>query len=132
MQSILTVTIPFFALVFLGYLAAQQHLLSESAIPGLNAYVLYFALPCLLFRFGSSMPLARLIDDRLLAGRRDRAGVGQDEQWAGKDHRDGDVIVDPDSVADRDQRSEHECRGRRQCLRLPEADIDPRLWRWAQ
>jgi predicted permease len=67
MQAILTVTIPFFALVLLGYLAAQRRLLPEAAIPGLNAYVLYFALPCLLFRFGASMPLRRLIDPVLIA-----------------------------------------------------------------
>ena len=66
MQPILTVTTPFFALVLLGYLAAHQRLLPASAIPGLNAYVLYFALPCLLFRFGASMPFARLIDPVLI------------------------------------------------------------------
>ena len=67
MQAILTVTIPFFALVLLGYLAAQRRWMPESAIPGLNAYVLYYALPCMLFRFGSSMPFARLIDPLLIA-----------------------------------------------------------------
>jgi hypothetical protein len=67
MQAILTVTIPFFALVLLGYLAARSRVLPESAIPGLNAYVLYFALPCMLFRFGVSMPFARLIDPALVA-----------------------------------------------------------------
>ena len=66
MQAILTVTIPFFALVLLGYLAAQRQWMPESAIPGLNAYVLYFALPCMLFRFGASMPFARLIDPLLI------------------------------------------------------------------
>jgi malonate transporter and related proteins len=67
MQAILTVTIPFFALVLLGYVAAHRQWLPESAIPGLNAFVLYFALPCMLFRFGASMPFARLIDPRLIA-----------------------------------------------------------------
>lgn len=67
MQAILTVTIPFFALVLLGYLAAQRRWMPESAIPGLNAYVLYYALPSMLFRFGSSMPFARLIDPLLIA-----------------------------------------------------------------
>lgn len=66
MQSILLVTLPFFALVLLGFLAAQQRLLPEAAIPGLNGYVLFFALPCLLFRFGSSMTLAQLIDPVLI------------------------------------------------------------------
>ena len=66
MQPILTVTTPFFALVLLGYIAARRHLLPASAIPGLNAYVLYFALPCMLFRFGASMPFAQLLDPALI------------------------------------------------------------------
>jgi malonate transporter and related proteins len=67
MQAILSVTIPFFALVLCGYLAARQRVLPEAAIPGLNVFVLFFALPCLLFRFGSSMPFAKLIDPVLIA-----------------------------------------------------------------
>jgi predicted permease len=67
MEAILAVTIPFFALVLLGWFAARAYWLPESAIPGLNAYVLYFALPCMLFRFGSSLPLGRLADPVLLA-----------------------------------------------------------------
>ena len=67
MEAILVVTLPFFALVLCGFLAARQRLLPETAIPGLNAYVLYFALPCMLFRFGSSMPFAKLIDPALIS-----------------------------------------------------------------
>ena len=67
MQAILAVTFPFFALVLLGYLAVQRGYLPESAIPGLNGFVLFFALPCMLFRFGSSMPFAQLIDPVLIA-----------------------------------------------------------------
>jgi predicted permease len=67
MQAILAVTVPFFGLVLLGWIAARRHWLPASAIPGLNAYVLFFALPCMLFRFGSSLPLARLADPVQLA-----------------------------------------------------------------
>jgi malonate transporter len=67
MQSILAVTIPFFALVVCGYLAAQRRVLPEAAIPGLNAFVLYFALPCMLFRFGMTTPVRELLDPVLLA-----------------------------------------------------------------
>lgn len=67
MQAILAVTVPFFALVLCGYLAAQRRVLPEAAIPGLNAFVLFFALPCLLFRFGASMPFAQLINPSLIA-----------------------------------------------------------------
>ena len=66
MQSILAVTLPFFALVLCGHLAARRGLLPEAAVPGLNAYVLYFALPCMLFRFGASMPFGQLIDPTLI------------------------------------------------------------------
>ena len=67
MSSILSVTIPFFALVLCGYLAARLKLLPESAIPGLNIYVLFFALPCLLYRFGSSLPVAQVINGWVIA-----------------------------------------------------------------
>jgi malonate transporter and related proteins len=67
MSSIFSVTVPFFALVLCGYLAARVKLLPGTAIPGLNIYVLYFALPCLLYRFGASLPVAQLIDVSVIA-----------------------------------------------------------------
>ena len=57
MLSVLTITFPFFALVLCGYLAARRGVLPQPAIPGLNAFVLYFALPCMLYRFGASTPI---------------------------------------------------------------------------
>ncbi len=66
MQAILNVTLPFFALVLGGWLAARRHILPESAIAGLNAFVLYFALPCLLFRFGMNTPIAQLLNPSIL------------------------------------------------------------------
>ncbi len=66
MQAILAVTVPFFALVLCGYLAARRHVLPESAIPGLNAFVLYFALPCLLFRFGAGTPVVQLLNPAVM------------------------------------------------------------------
>jgi len=66
MQAILAVTIPFFALVLAGYLAAWRRVLPEAAIPGLNAFVLYFALPCMLFRFGMNTPVLQLLNPVVL------------------------------------------------------------------
>jgi len=66
MTAILAVTVPFFALVVAGYVAAWRHVLPESAIPGLNAFVLYFALPCMLFRFGLNTPLAEALNPVVL------------------------------------------------------------------
>ena len=62
MLQILTVTFPFFALVLCGYLAARKGMLPLQAIPGMNGFVLFFALPCLLYRFGASTPIAQLLD----------------------------------------------------------------------
>ena len=60
--NILLVTFPFFALVLAGFWAARRSMLPLEAIPGLNGFVLYFALPCLLYRFGSTTPIASLLD----------------------------------------------------------------------
>lgn len=67
MLNILAVTFPFFALVLCGYVAARRALLPQAAIPGLNTFVLYFALPCMLYRFGAGTPIAQLLDGSLIA-----------------------------------------------------------------
>ncbi|RZS58518.1 AEC family transporter [Sphaerotilus mobilis] len=91
MLKILDVTFPFFALVFVGWFAARRRWMPLEVIPGLNQFVLYFALPCLLLRFAADTPIARLVDPGVfgtwlacalvmvslaiaLARRRDRAG----------------------------------------------------------
>lgn len=65
-SGILLITFPFFALVLCGYAAARFALLPQAAIPGLNTFVLFFALPCLLYRFGASTPIAQLLDVSLM------------------------------------------------------------------
>jgi len=60
--AILLVTFPFFALVLCGYVATRRSLMPLAAIPGLNTFVLYFALPCMLYRFGATTPLAQLLN----------------------------------------------------------------------
>src|SRR5579871_2984309 len=67
MLATFAVTVPFFALVLLGYLAARRGMLSNAAIPGMNVFLLYFALPCALFRFGMSTPLLQLLSPGVLA-----------------------------------------------------------------
>jgi len=65
--NIFAITFPFFALVLCGYVAARRALLLPSAIPGLNGFVLYFALPCMLYRFGAGTPVGQLLDASLVA-----------------------------------------------------------------
>lgn len=62
MLQVFVITFPFFALVLCGYLAARRRMLPLDAIPGLNGFVLFFALPCMLYRFGASTPIAQLLD----------------------------------------------------------------------
>ena len=62
MLQILLITFPFFGLVLCGYIAAKRRMLPLEAIPGMNSFVLFFALPCMLYRFGSTTPLAQLLD----------------------------------------------------------------------
>jgi malonate transporter len=60
--DILRITFPFFALVLAGYVAARRRMLPLEAIGGLNTFVLYFALPCMLYRFGARTPIAQMLD----------------------------------------------------------------------
>jgi len=62
MTQIFLATFPFFALILCGYGATRSRILPVEAIPGLNAFVLYFALPCMLFRFGATTPIGKLLD----------------------------------------------------------------------
>ena len=62
MLDILLVTFPFFALVLCGYVAARRRMLPLDAISGLNSFVLYFALPAMLFTFGARTPIGQLLD----------------------------------------------------------------------
>ena len=62
MLHIFEITFPFFALVLCGYAVARCGWLPLESIPGLNLFVLFFALPCLLFRFGAVTPIARMLD----------------------------------------------------------------------
>jgi malonate transporter and related proteins len=64
---VFSITLPFFALVLLGFVATRRKILPLTAIPGLNAFVLYFALPCMLFRFGASTPIKQLLDLSVVA-----------------------------------------------------------------
>lgn len=67
MLDILWVTTPFFALIGAGYWATLSGRLALNAIPGLNGFVLYFALPCMLFRFGATANLEAIFDPQLAA-----------------------------------------------------------------
>jgi predicted permease len=60
--SVFLVTFPFFALVLCGFVATWRGIFPLQAIAGVNAFVLYFALPCMLYKAGSSLPFAQLMN----------------------------------------------------------------------
>src|SRR5512137_2002986 len=62
MLAILNVTAPFFALVLCGFLAARCRTLPDNSVPALNTFVLYFALPCMLFRFAAGAPFHDILN----------------------------------------------------------------------
>nr|WP_311526561.1 AEC family transporter [uncultured Ralstonia sp.] len=62
LSHILGITFPFFSLVLCGYAAVRTRFVSTDAIPGLNVFVLYLALPAMLFRFAAETPIASLMD----------------------------------------------------------------------
>lgn len=66
MLDILGVTFPFFALVGIGYLAARTGALPVASVPGLNIFVLYFALTAMLFKLAAETPIQQLVDPVVL------------------------------------------------------------------
>lgn len=62
MLHIWSLAFPFFALVLAGFVAARARFLPLESIPGLNGFVLYFALPAMMFRFSYTTPLAQMLD----------------------------------------------------------------------
>ena len=65
MLHIAEVTFPFFALVLCGFAVTRLRWLPLDSILGLNVFVLFFALPCMLFGFGAATPIARMLDPSL-------------------------------------------------------------------
>jgi hypothetical protein len=62
MKDTFSVALPFFFLISLGYGACRLGWLSESSISGMNSFVLFFALPCMLYRFGCEISVEILFN----------------------------------------------------------------------
>lgn len=64
MQIILGVTVPFFALILFGYVAASRRWVPPEAVPAFNGFLLWFAVPAMLFRFSSGTPFQEITNLR--------------------------------------------------------------------
>ena len=67
MIDIFLKTLPFFAIIGLGFGAAKTQFFSEEASAYLTKFVFYFALSAMLFRFSANLSFAELIDVRFIS-----------------------------------------------------------------
>lgn len=68
MLAILLKTLPFFALIALGYWAGRTRFFTQEATAYLTKFVFYFALSAMIFRFAANLELADVWDPQLLIG----------------------------------------------------------------
>ncbi|MFD2739652.1 AEC family transporter [Sulfitobacter aestuarii] len=66
MLAIFLKTLPFFALIGLGYWAGRSRFFSAEATACLTKFVFFFALSAMLFRFSANLSLAEVWDSRLV------------------------------------------------------------------
>ncbi len=67
MIEILLKTLPFFAVIGLGYGAGRTGFFTEAATAWLTKFVFYFALSAMLFRFSANLSLSQVFDLRFVA-----------------------------------------------------------------
>ena len=62
MVEIFLKTLPFFAIIALGYFSGRTKFFSEEATAYLTKFVFYFALSAMLFGFTANLQLADIVD----------------------------------------------------------------------
>jgi predicted permease len=62
MSEIINLALPFFALILLGVIAARRWHVGEHGLAGLNIFLVYFALPALIFLVVSAAPFEQLVN----------------------------------------------------------------------
>ncbi|RMH48901.1 MAG: AEC family transporter [Alphaproteobacteria bacterium] len=67
MVGIFLKTVPFFAIIGLGYLAGRTRFFTEEGTAWLTRFVFYFALSAMLFRFSASLRLEEVLDWSVVA-----------------------------------------------------------------
>lgn len=68
MAEIFLRTLPFFAIIGLGFWAGKTRFFSEEATAFLTKFVFFFPLSAMLFRFAANLPLAEVFNGRLILG----------------------------------------------------------------
>ncbi|MEK0164356.1 AEC family transporter [Phaeobacter sp. A36a-5a] len=68
MLDIFLRTLPFFAIIGLGYWAGRSRFFSEEATASLTKFVFYFPLSAMIFRFAANLSFSEIFDPRLVLG----------------------------------------------------------------
>ncbi len=68
MVEIFLRTLPFFAIIGLGFCAARSRFFPPEATAYLTKFVFFFALSAMLFRFAATLPFAEIFNGRLVIG----------------------------------------------------------------
>ena len=68
MVEIFLRTLPFFAIIGLGYWAGRSRFFSEEATAYLTKFVFFFALSAMIFRFAANLSFAEVFNGRLVLG----------------------------------------------------------------
>ncbi|WP_323768905.1 AEC family transporter [Marinovum sp.] len=66
MLAIFLKTLPFFAIIALGYGAGRSRFFTEEAAAYLTKFIFYFALSAMIFRFSANLSLAEIWDSQLV------------------------------------------------------------------
>ncbi|MFA3917285.1 AEC family transporter [Ruegeria hyattellae] len=66
MVEIFLRTLPFFAIIGLGYWAGRTRFFTQEATTYLTKFVFFFALPAMLFRFSATLPFNEIFSGRLI------------------------------------------------------------------
>ncbi len=61
-------TLPFFALIGLGFWAGSTRFFTKEATASLTRFVFFFALSAMIFRFAANLPIADVFNGRLVVG----------------------------------------------------------------
>lgn len=82
MIEIFLKSLPFFALIALGFGATRWKFFGAAEIQGLTRFVFYFALSALIFRFSANLPLSEIFEPHLTAGYLFGSGAVYFVTWA--------------------------------------------------
>jgi len=62
MLTILSITAPIFLLILIGFIVVRTGALPATSIPGMSSYLLFLALPCLIFQKISQLDISQVVN----------------------------------------------------------------------